>query len=116
LRLAAWWQWREKGFVIHHIVRAHRTAFKAGALSVGLQHTTAPYLAIFDADYRPAVVFPAQYHATLLADPRLALCKHGLITVTASAQLLRARTHFELDTFLAYEQAARNWGGIPHDI
>jgi cellulose synthase/poly-beta-1,6-N-acetylglucosamine synthase-like glycosyltransferase len=106
-------QWREKGFVIHHIVRAHRTAFKAGALSVGLQHTTAPYLAIFDADYRPPSSFLRNTMATLLADPRLAFVQARLDYRNRERNLLTRAQALELDTFLAYEQAARNWGGIP---
>ena len=105
--------WRTEGFAIKHVMRAHRTDFKAGALSAGLQHTGAQYLAIFDADYRPPPSFLRDTMPALLAEPRLAFVQARLDYRNRERNVLTRAQALELDTLLAYEQAARSWAGIP---
>ena len=50
-------RWRRRGVAITHVRRATRTGFKAGALAHGLTQTSAPFIAIFDADFVPAPDF-----------------------------------------------------------
>jgi len=50
-------KYREMGFDIHHIHRANRHGFKAGALEHGLKLATGELVAIFDADFIPAPAF-----------------------------------------------------------
>ena len=45
--------WRRKGVRVAHVRRTTREGFKAGALAHGLSLTTAPFIAIFDADFVP---------------------------------------------------------------
>ncbi|HSS93996.1 MAG TPA: glycosyltransferase [Candidatus Dormibacteraeota bacterium] len=45
--------WRRKGVRVSHVRRGTREGFKAGALAHGLGLTTAPFIAIFDADFVP---------------------------------------------------------------
>jgi hypothetical protein len=45
--------WRRKGVRVAHVRRGTREGFKAGALAHGLGLTTAPFIAIFDADFVP---------------------------------------------------------------
>ncbi|OLC14306.1 MAG: hypothetical protein AUH32_06035 [Actinobacteria bacterium 13_1_40CM_66_12] len=45
--------WRQKGINITHVRRGTREGFKAGALAHGLTLTSAPFVAIFDADFVP---------------------------------------------------------------
>ncbi len=45
--------WRSKGIDVTQLRRGTRTGFKAGALAYGLTMTTAPLIAIFDADFVP---------------------------------------------------------------
>jgi glycosyl transferase family 2 len=45
--------WRRKGTSITHVRRGSRSGFKAGALAHGMALTTAPFIAIFDADFVP---------------------------------------------------------------
>ena len=45
--------WRRKGTSVNHVRRATRDGFKAGALAHGLKLTSAPFVAIFDADFVP---------------------------------------------------------------
>ena len=49
--------WRASGLDIRHIQRPGRAGFKAGALSHGLKHSTAEFVAIFDADFIPTADF-----------------------------------------------------------
>ncbi len=49
--------WRRRGIVISHVRRGSRTGFKAGALAHGMTVTTAPFIAIFDADFVPTQDF-----------------------------------------------------------
>ena len=44
-------RWRRRGLRITHVRRAGRAGFKAGALAAGMKLTTAPFIAIFDADF-----------------------------------------------------------------
>jgi cellulose synthase/poly-beta-1,6-N-acetylglucosamine synthase-like glycosyltransferase len=46
-------RWRRAGVDITHVRRGSRDGFKAGALAYGLKRTTAPFVAIFDADFVP---------------------------------------------------------------
>ncbi|OLS16774.1 MAG: Cellulose synthase catalytic subunit [UDP-forming] [Candidatus Heimdallarchaeota archaeon LC_3] len=43
----------DEGFNISHVVRTHRTNYKAGALNNGLISADGEYIAIFDADFMP---------------------------------------------------------------
>jgi hypothetical protein len=45
--------WERKGVNVTHVRRATRDGFKAGALAHGLKLTSAPFIAIFDADFVP---------------------------------------------------------------
>jgi len=49
--------WRHKGVAVTHIRRGTRDGYKAGALAHGLTLTTAPFIAIFDADFVPPCDF-----------------------------------------------------------
>ena len=50
-------QWRRAGVPVSHIRRERRTGYKAGALAHGLTQTSAPFVAIFDADFVPGPDF-----------------------------------------------------------
>lgn len=46
--------YQERGFDIHHLCRANRIGFKAGALREGLERAQGEFVAIFDADFIPS--------------------------------------------------------------
>jgi cellulose synthase/poly-beta-1,6-N-acetylglucosamine synthase-like glycosyltransferase len=50
-------RWRRRGLDITQVRRTNRVGFKAGALADGMKLTTAPYIAIFDADFVPPTDF-----------------------------------------------------------
>jgi cellulose synthase/poly-beta-1,6-N-acetylglucosamine synthase-like glycosyltransferase len=50
-------RWRRRGLAISQVRRANRVGFKAGALAAGMNLTTAPFIAIFDADFVPPTDF-----------------------------------------------------------
>ena len=106
-------QWQARGVTITHVRRGHRQDFKAGALAAGTALTTAPYLAIFDADYRPAPSFLRDTMGPLLMDDTLAFVQARLDYRNRSHNLLTRAQALDLDTLLAYEQAARSWAGVP---
>jgi len=106
-------RWRARGISIIHVRRAHRQDFKAGALAAGMALTTAAYLAIFDADYRPGPCFLRDTMGPLLKDDTLAFVQARLDYRNRTHNLLTRAQALDLDTLLAYEQAARSWAGVP---
>ena len=64
---------RAAGVRVVRIHRTDRTGFKAGALAAGLDASTAPFVAIFDADFVPRPDFLKRTLPYLLADDRTAL-------------------------------------------
>ena len=105
--------WHATGLAIRHVVRGHRRDFKAGALSAGLELTDASYLAIFDVDYQPAPSFLRRTMAALAAVPDAAFAQARLDYRNRDRNLLTRAQALELDTFIGYEQAARDWAGVP---
>jgi cellulose synthase/poly-beta-1,6-N-acetylglucosamine synthase-like glycosyltransferase len=61
-------RWRARGARISHLRRSARTGYKAGALAHGLELTSAPYVAVFDADFLPPSDFLRRMMAGF-ADP-----------------------------------------------
>lgn len=105
--------WARRGCNVRILRRADRTGFKAGALQAALQATDATYVAIFDVDYRPEPSFLQKSMKVLMADPRLAFVQARLDFRNRDRNWLTRAQGLELDTHLAYEQAARNWAGVP---
>lgn len=60
------------GLEVEHRRRADRNGFKAGALEDGLRADGAPFVVIFDADFRPGAELLERLIPPLLADPGLA--------------------------------------------
>lgn len=105
--------WRAQGFDIRHVRRSDRTEFKAGALAAAFAQTEAPFIAVFDVDYRPAPSFLRETVAALEAAPRAAFVQARLDFRNSHYNGLTRAQALQLDTFFAYEQAARHWAGIP---
>lgn len=95
----------------HHIRRAQRTGYKAGALAHGMALTDAEFFAILDADFRPAPDFLERLM------PHFAAPKVGLVQARWEFNNRRASllTRFQalfLDAHFVVEQAARHAAGL----
>ena len=106
-------EWRAAGFNISHVSRSHRQDYKAGALMAGLERTDAAYIAIFDVDYRPEPSFLRTTMSVMLAEPRAAFVQARISYRNREHNALTRAQALELDTFYAYDQAGRNWAGVP---
>jgi cellulose synthase/poly-beta-1,6-N-acetylglucosamine synthase-like glycosyltransferase len=105
--------WQGRGVDIRHCPRTHRRDYKAGALADAFGQTSAPYIAIFDVDYRPARDFLVEVMAPLLAQPRAAFVQARLDYRNRDRNLLTRAQAMGLDAYFAFEQAGRAWAGIP---
>ena len=106
-------EWRQRGVAIDHVVRPDRSGFKAGALAAGQGRSAAAYFAIFDADYRPLPSFLRQTVPALLADRQLAFVQARLGYRNRDRNMLTRAQAVEFDTQFGFDQAARNWAGLP---
>ena len=61
---------RADGTVIDHVRRTDRSGFKAGACAHGLTLTSAPFIAMLDADFRPPTNWLKRTVPLFLTDPR----------------------------------------------
>ncbi len=104
---------RKDGVDAHHVRRADRGGFKAGALAAGLALDDAPYVAVFDADFVPPSGWLRQAMAAMLAEPRAAFVQtriewgNGEVNWLTRAQRLMQDAHF------AVEQDVRARRGVP---
>jgi cellulose synthase/poly-beta-1,6-N-acetylglucosamine synthase-like glycosyltransferase len=105
--------WARRGCNVRILRRTDRSGFKAGALQAALLATEAAYIAIFDVDYCPEPSFLQTCMTVLMADSGLAFVQARLDFRNRNQNWLTRAQGLELDTHLAYEQAARNWAGVP---
>jgi len=101
-----------QGFTAHSLHRTDRTGFKAGALEAGLHACTAPFIAIFDADFLPHPDFLRKAIKPLLADPGLALVQGRWGHLNRDDNLLTRAQALGIDGHFAIEQGARAWSGL----
>ncbi len=99
-----------KGHDIHHVRRARRSGFKAGALRDALPSARGDLIAIFDADFVPAPDFLRRM-VPLMSRPDIgfAQARWGHLNRDSSA-LTRAQA-IALDGHFGIEQAGRCWAG-----
>ena len=101
---------RARGIDIHHLQRADRTGFKAGALAAGLAQARGELLAIFDADFVPAPDF-LRRSVPYFTDPRLGMVQGSWAHINRSYSLLTRVEAVLLDGHFMIEHAARNRSG-----
>jgi cellulose synthase/poly-beta-1,6-N-acetylglucosamine synthase-like glycosyltransferase len=101
---------RRLGVDIHHIHRADRSGFKAGALVGGLEKARGELLAIFDADFVPA---PDFLHRTVpyFADPKLGMVQGCWQHINRGYSLMTRVEAILLDGHFMIEHTARNRSG-----
>lgn len=103
-------RYRELGVDIHHLHRADRTGFKAGALADGLARARGGLVAIFDADFVPRPDFLKQA-VPWFADPSLGLVQGCWEHINRTYSLLTRIEAILLDGHFTIEHAARNRSG-----
>src|ERR1700733_3698466 len=89
------------------------TGFKAGNLAFGLNHSDAPYVAIFDADFVPPPDFLKRTVPALVADNGLAFVQARWGHANRGANWLTRVQGLLLDSHFAVEQEARFRAGLP---
>jgi len=98
---------RAQGIRIHHVRRADRTGYKAGALAHGLETAHGEFVAIFDADFVPP---PEILRDTLghFADERVAMVQCRWDHLNRGDSLLTQAQAILLDGHFIIEHTARN--------
>lgn len=103
---------RAKGVDVHVIRRPDRVAYKAGALSHGLETARGEFVAMFDADFIPPADFLRRTVPLLLAAPDVACVQGRWAHVNATESWLTRAQALALDVHFAIEQGARAWNGL----
>ena len=103
-------RWKRRGVAITHVRRGTREGFKAGALAHGLRLTSAPFIAIFDADFVPPADFLRRTMA-VFGDGRIAFAqaRWGHLN-EAYSWFTRVQAQF-VDFHFLVEQAVRSAQG-----
>jgi cellulose synthase/poly-beta-1,6-N-acetylglucosamine synthase-like glycosyltransferase len=101
----------ERGIEVALPRRSVRRGFKAGALAEGLRQSSAPFVAVFDADYVPDPGFLKACMRPLIADDRLAFVQARCDYLNGDENGLTRAQQRILDAHYAIEQPARCWSG-----
>jgi cellulose synthase/poly-beta-1,6-N-acetylglucosamine synthase-like glycosyltransferase len=101
---------RERGFDIHHVHRADRGGFKAGALAAGLAVAKGDLLAVFDADFVPRPDF-LRLAVPHFADPGLGMVQGSWSHINRGYSLLTRVEAILLDGHFLIEHTARHRSG-----
>ena len=101
---------RSRGFAIEHIQRVDRTGFKAGALAAGLLRSDAPFVALFDSDFR----IPSDFFRQLIPEfrgERVAFVQARWGFANADENFLTRIQSLMLDAHFSIEHRVRSLGG-----
>jgi cellulose synthase/poly-beta-1,6-N-acetylglucosamine synthase-like glycosyltransferase len=97
---------REQGFDIHHVHRASRDGFKAGALANGLTSARGTLIAILDADFIPRRDFLVRTVGEF-DDPSVGLVQARWEHINAHTSLLTRAQAVQLDAHFTIEHGVR---------
>lgn len=103
---------RQRGLNIKHVRRPKRTGYKAGALQHGLELNTAPFVAIFDADFIPEPDFLKRTIPAFLADDRLGIVQARWTHLNEEENLLTRSLSLAFNQHYLIEQTAQHRGGM----
>ena len=104
------------GLRIVHLQRTERRGYKAGALNHGLQHSDAPYFAIFDCDFRPAPDFLRRIIPEIHSRPKAAAVQAVWTYSNAGTSMLTSLQKTLLDYHFRGEQAGRFARQLPFNF
>ncbi len=102
--------WRRKGTNVTHVRRGTREGFKAGALAHGLILTSAPFVAVFDADFMP----PSDFLRRMLGvfdDPRVGFAQARWGHLDEGYSWFTRLQALAIDFHFLVEQAVRSQKG-----
>jgi len=108
--------WRQCGKDVHHLRRASREGYKAGALAYGLQFVKSEYIAIFDADFVPPPDFLKKSLPALIADRRAAFIQTRWEHLNADQWWLTRLQAIAVDSHFSIEQQGRAESGLPFNF
>ncbi len=101
---------QQKNINIHHIRRANREGFKAGALKHGIELATGEFIAIFDADFLPLKDF-LQKTLPYFNEKKVGMVQTKWGHINKKSSLLTRLQAIALDGHFSIEQSARNAAG-----
>ncbi|PNG25910.1 glycosyltransferase family 2 protein [Methylocella silvestris] len=101
----------DRGFNVEHLRRGDRSGYKAGALAAGLAHSSAPYIAVLDVDFRPPANWLRKIMPALIADPKASFIQSRCEFANASSNWLTRAQGLMLDAHYVLEQATRYRAG-----
>jgi len=100
-----------RGFNISYLHRVDRTGYKAGALEAGLKESTAPFIAIFDADFVPPKDFLRRTLPHFEVDPKVGMVQARWGHINQDYSLLTKIQSILLDAHFVLEHGGRNRAG-----
>ncbi|HKA51817.1 MAG TPA: glycosyltransferase, partial [Candidatus Dormibacteraeota bacterium] len=103
-------RWRLAGVAVFHVRREHRAGYKAGALANGLTLTSAPFVAVFDADFVPRPDFLRRVMPAF-TDPRVGFVQARWGHLNEGFSLFTYLQSLMTDFHFLVEQAVRPWLG-----
>ena len=98
------------GHHFNHIRRWNRVAYKAGALSYGLEQDNSEFVAVFDADFLPQRDFIKNILCHF-ADPKIGMVQTRWAHVNANYSLLTKLMALGIDNHFSVEQGGRQAAG-----
>ncbi|GEO80089.1 glycosyltransferase family 2 protein [Pararhodospirillum oryzae] len=102
----------ELGLRVEVLHRVNRHDYKAGALAAGLAQSTAPFVALFDADFLPPRDF-LRRTVPLFADPTVGFVQARWGHANRAQTLLTLAQATVLDAHFLVEQGTRSAVGLP---
>jgi cellulose synthase/poly-beta-1,6-N-acetylglucosamine synthase-like glycosyltransferase len=101
------WELRRQGYDILHLRRRGRRGYKGGALAAGLAHSHAPYVAIFDVDFRPPPNWLRAIVPALIADSSASFVQSRCEFANYRTNWLTRAQGLMFDAHFVMEQATR---------
>jgi cellulose synthase/poly-beta-1,6-N-acetylglucosamine synthase-like glycosyltransferase len=104
--------YRKKQFHIEVVRRGSRQGFKAGALQTALDQTSEDFIAVFDADFVPAVDFLLRTLPYIVQDERLGIVQSRWVHLNRNFNFLTKSTAILMDIHFIIEQTGRYVEGL----
>ena len=101
-------KYQASGHNITHITRQNREGYKAGALKNALNEAKGEYIAIFDADFKPAPSFLKTTIPHFIKEPQLGMVQSRWGHLNQAQSPLTAAQAIALDKHFALEQTVRH--------